>query len=886
MGRLKTFPHNTPQHTPQKPGAKTITKDTPRISRRTAAAEAKTTDIRYDIAGAMNGETFVCDVEIFIKHYLPKVEDKVLSHVLADMIKKEVLIAREETTGTSSGKAKAKPKAKSKAKSKARSGAKSATAVPLSTPTKPYDYSLKDFKPPCAGGEKDALEKNVFAPLTSICEAICEALRDVDGVEWNGYSVRMCGDNHLLSKINGCDQKIDACLTKNKDERLRVTDIMVTFEFKTIRTDAMVMKNRAQMVSHSNHAMNEDARRKFTLGITIEDGGISLWYFSRSHSAKSRAFNMVEQADLFVKIMIALFCATDEQLGFDPLVTVLDDGSFVYKFPSDGDNGKDTFYRTQGVVFHSRPLTLTGRSTRVWKVQQVDPDNGYTRVEGTKDMVLKDASMEADARTEDEIQKEMFSDIEGLGNNASSPWQKRPVVEAFDDEEKASLADLLDDTERMKDFFSCIVKSSTAEPSLPVAPEVWADPTLFPHSESVQLPLDLYQTNRPDSGNPKPSGKGTAVNPMEPACRDHFPPKKQCRYIYPDVYAPLYDIPTLGEAVDILKQCVLVLQVMFCAGWVHRDISPGNILALWDESKSKWQVKLADLEYAKKFPNTGPDSSSSIPKTGTPFFMAVEIQGQFHILPPEAQPRYSATGGFLVQQYLNQAAALVKPVVHSPQHDLESIWWIFLWLASKRVKRPFPSLLGKGPFDTNGEVPSVEKRQKVLQSCLLYNKQVRPFIPQQLARSFLVAIDVVRADLHNGYLRRNAEGRQDDIGSYSHIMSKPFQILFQLLEESEDQLTWRSVKLVTGRDSEQEEESKRNGSKKRKGADNHGGTGTNQPKGKKKKSTALESENGRSTRRTKAVVFRLPRTGPTTRSMTKAAQGQDIEPRPLKKARR
>ncbi|KAG2008988.1 other/FunK1 protein kinase [Coprinopsis cinerea AmutBmut pab1-1] len=884
MGRLKTFPHNTPQHTPQKPGAKTITKDTPRTSRRTAASEAKTTDIRYDIAGAMNAETFVCDVEIFIKHYLPKVEDKVLSHVLADMIKKEVLIAREETTGTSSGKAKAKPKAKSKAKSTASSGAKSATAVPPSTPTKPYDYSLKEFKPRCAGGEKDAHEKNVFAPLTSICEAICEALRDVDGVDWNGYSVRMCGGNKMDSKINGCAQKIDACMTKNMDEKLRVTDVMVAFELKTTRSDAMVMKNRAQIVSHSNHAMSEDARRKFILGITIEDGGVSLWYFSRSHSAKSRAFNMVEQPDLFVKIMISLFCATDEQLGIDPLVQVLDDGSFVYRFPSDGDNDGDTFYRTQGIVFHDRSLTLTGRSTRVWKVQQVDPDNDYAQVEGTTDMILKDASVDADARTEDDIQKSMFTDIKDIGGNGSRAWQKRPIAKDFSDEEKASLEDLLDGTEQFKDFFSCIIKSSTAEPSLPVAPEVWADPTLFPYSEKKKLSVDLYQTNRPDSG-PKPSGKATEVNAMEPACRDLFPPKKQCRYIYPDVYAPLYDIPTLGEAVDILKQCVLVLQVMFCAGWVHRDISPGNILALWDESKSKWQVKLADLEYAKKFPNTGPDSSSAIPKTGTPFFMAVEIQGKFHILPPKAQPQYSATGGFLVQQYLNQAAALVKPVVHSPQHDLESIWWIFLWLASKRVKRPFPSLLGKGPFDTNGEIPGVGERHRILQSCLVHYEHVRPFIPQPLARSFLVAIDIVRAGLYDGYLSRNAEGRQDDMGSYSHIVSKPFRILFQLLEESHD--PWRSVKLVTGRDWEQEEETERNGPEKQKGMDDHGNTGTNQPKGKKRKSAAPESEKGRSTRRTKAVAFRLPRTtGPTTRSMTKAAEGQDIEPRPLKKVRR
>ena len=53
---------------------------------------------------------------------------------------------------------------------------------------------------------------------------------------------------------------------------------------------------------------------------------------------------------------------------------------------------------------------------------------------------------------------------------------------------------------------------------------------------------------------------------------------------------------------------------MFCAGWVHRDISSGNIMAHRDSDA--WQAKLGDLEYAKKYPlgNAG-DETSTDPKT-------------------------------------------------------------------------------------------------------------------------------------------------------------------------------------------------------------------------------------------------------------------------------
>ncbi len=56
---------------------------------------------------------------------------------------------------------------------------------------------------------------------------------------------------------------------------------------------------------------------------------------------------------------------------------------------------------------------------------------------------------------------------------------------------------------------------------------------------------------------------------------------------------------------------ILALQLMFCAGWVHRDISSGNIMAHGDPNA--WQAKLGDLEYAKKY-DCG-DGASIDPKT-------------------------------------------------------------------------------------------------------------------------------------------------------------------------------------------------------------------------------------------------------------------------------
>jgi hypothetical protein len=194
--------------------------------------------IRYNIGLAMNGEILVCEVDIFINHYLPKVSNETLELVLKRLKRRRILVPRKDTGVSATA-----------------PGESTSGATPACPPPEPYSHVFKKF---CTPGYNGALEKDIFAPLTFFGEAICEALEREAGIKPNGYVIRMCGGNPLRSRINGCNHKIDACMTKNTDQQLRITDVAIAFEFKAKRA------NLKEVRPHILNAVHDTATDRIT----------------------------------------------------------------------------------------------------------------------------------------------------------------------------------------------------------------------------------------------------------------------------------------------------------------------------------------------------------------------------------------------------------------------------------------------------------------------------------------------------------------------------------------------------------------------------------------------------------------------------------------------
>ncbi|KAG2019863.1 other/FunK1 protein kinase, variant 2 [Coprinopsis cinerea AmutBmut pab1-1] len=655
-------------------------------------------------------------------------------------------------------------------------------------------------------------EDKVFNPFGEIGLRILAAL-DKKGVKRNGYHLRMCPHTTIYSNVPGCNQEIDACLTKNKSKSLDIADILVPWELKLSYTIAQVFQNRRQLASQVNHTMNDDPRRKFMFGITIEDDRVSLWFFSRSHSVKAKSFSMVERPDLLVEVLVSLLCATDEQLGLDPLVHLTEDRRYVYEFPPTSTRPSPIYYRITETVSEFRWLRLICRATRIWKVIQVETPAHTEGIEGAKERILKDVCSVAEFLTESEIQHQLFGDIEAFAKDKE--WRQREILQEFVEEDMATLGQALEGDFRR--FFSCIIDEHIGEVTPPLCAGAWVATT--PVFIEPQTKSQEHSKNRAAPGHradPRPEvlqDEHVIVEEIDPSRA--FVPRRQCRYIYEEVCTPLNDIPTLGEAVDIIQQCLIALRLMFCAGWVHRDISYGNILAYRPSPETQWHVKLSDLEYAKRFPSDA--VASTIPKTvcltfnllvtnpgpssdnlaqGTPYFMACEILTGKLITSAAAREPTLKRGGIRRNKVVN-----ISIVFHTYQHDLESIWWILFWKITMRIKQVLPRAVPEQYFKNVISRAHASYRNDLFVSRqeLAEDNDLCKSLPPTLKDSdFLYSLDALRNEFEVEYSNRNIAGKQREVGTYSVIISKAFWKFFEGIKDTRGE--WGSLPLIVDAD--------------------------------------------------------------------------------------
>ncbi|KAH9487304.1 hypothetical protein JR316_0001374 [Psilocybe cubensis] len=727
--------------------------------------------LQSQIALEMNDEFIECSVDVFFKHYLPfepseaAVEECVLRLLCKDHAPNGdagECFHPKQAPMTPRQCAQIKPL--HKLDDNTGHPILSEVVLTVGYPDTPGLRFTDYMKRP---GSHGSVEKTVFAPLKTIADAVGGYSETCDGRARNNFQYLHCPQTVISSDIGDSKSRIDACFSHEGSD-LHTKYIAVPIE---------------QNVSAANRN-----------SMTFEGDKATLWYHCRSHSAVSRQFNFVENPKLLVKVFLSFLFATDEELGYDPNVTLVEGKKRQYTFTIPSSDGKSAkFYRTVKVISEYRSNNISGRMARVWLVDRVDSEGNKIGPQ----CVLKDVWLAVNALTEKEIQTAIFADIEKYCHPNKPDYNL--ALDPPEDSPEASLnaikmrnAELVK-SGKYKQYFLDIESDYSGKPSKDVLEGCTPVTGLFQNADADRIASLNDNSIRP-----------VGSTPFIKSGQQHkrtFTPRKQYRVIFKEVCQAVGDLPTLGKVLNILKQTLIPLSLLYCAGWVHRDISSGNILA--HQEGRILRAKLSDLEYAKRFPLPEDYEGNVNPKIGTPFFMPVEIMQDVYLYSQIVNDDdlefaiHNPTLFIAKQQHdlggprknTTQNNILEKPVIYNFQHDLESLWWVLVWSLTARVSHQ-PSRTWANQVFQHDVVPTPE-RVRFLRalSRITLEDIMLPSI------SFLhVLVELIRSVMNIAYSELERGDTFRDTLSYAITVDR-FHLCFQQLE-SVSGAPWEETPLV------------------------------------------------------------------------------------------
>ncbi|TFY58406.1 hypothetical protein EVG20_g8164 [Dentipellis fragilis] len=618
--------------------------------------------------------------------------------------------------------------------------------------------------------------------LSQICAAISKA--KVEGRKASCI-LEQKPDHVTESEIPGASHRVDGYFKPLKStvptdvmpKNTPTADNIANCEWKLRSTPKELVDNRRKIVSGAVHIMNNDVRRLFTYSITIEDESMTLWYWSRSHSAKSKPFDFTADVSTTVRAFASFIFASMEELGYDKSVQRRLDTAQANPQLCLVFRVQDRYFKTLRTMSEHLGICITGRSTRVFEVVEVKGFDDLTTL-GKKTKILKDVWLDADAQTERQIQDAILQDLDTLSDKLISDGSLNS--EHFHDvseEEKKLVCDALHDR-TYRDHFLTIDCDERGAQCKAIASDAVPAPGVFSPSLAVPftVPASLSRADRsrsaqvPDgrSGSPRALCEEDTLGPPR-----SYVPKRQYRVVYNEVCQALHDVVDLKTVLQAMLDCLLVIQLLFLIGWVHRDISSGNLL--WYSTAEGGRGILSDLEYAKKFNPDGEGSSD--PKTGTPYFMAVEIQHQVYFNTTQSHQKRSIRD-VRSGPTQNIGRKTNYQVIHNYEHDIESFFWLLLWTITARIDSEDLQAFAKPIFDHGPGHKS--SRERILKSMGTASPQQ---LPELLPSSISIVAEYVDIFAHNLFLAYLDRGRNiGGLATYSTIYGSAREVLNACLD--------------------------------------------------------------------------------------------------------
>ncbi|KLO18786.1 hypothetical protein SCHPADRAFT_924849 [Schizopora paradoxa] len=357
---------------------------------------------------------------------------------------------------------------------------------------------------------------------------------------------------------------LDRLITLATHGEIYWKDIVAVMEIKSSKS--LQKEAERQIARYAQCIFNAQPGRRFVLALTIIETEVTLWIFDRSGAVSCEPFDIHEEPEKFVRIILASLYFDKEQLGYDHTIY----------HRKDEEGRENMFIKVAGIEYKVKCIYhepgIKGRGTVCYHGETVDTDN-------KSHVVIKDSWVDV-ARRETEVE----------------------ILEELNQLEEAEL---------------CTEDGVRVIPKI-VAHEIVKTHQPGPVEGSKILVNDTTSIFRREFVETKDGKEKWAWTSMDKT------DKTEIRLHYRVVMTPF------GSKLEMFKNrkglmlafsdIVHAIRILHTAGILHRDISFRNILLY--EHKDELRGLLIDYDYAVRMDRL--TSEAIADRTGTLPFMAID----------------------------------------------------------------------------------------------------------------------------------------------------------------------------------------------------------------------------------------------------------------------
>lgn len=256
----------------------------------------------------------------------------------------------------------------------------------------------------------------------------------------------------------------------------------------------------------------------------------------------------------FVAVLLSFIYATPTELGFDPNIrectpTQGDPQNFIYTV--NDDKRGPTYFKTLESLSEYRSRCISGRATRVWKAIQIKSLDDHLPLNGGKKVVLKDIWLEQGAKTERQLQTNLFTDI-GEFIKRTLPVKGVPELKSAGDIFEALIRDILVD-ERWKKHFLTIIFDGIGDPCKECPISARPDPTIFNEHLNPPDPPRSQAANHSRAYSTSVLHEHTSSTNVAPVAPRKFVPKRRYIVVFEELCEAVEDATSFPDVMKAMN---------------------------------------------------------------------------------------------------------------------------------------------------------------------------------------------------------------------------------------------------------------------------------------------------------------------------------------------